>query len=366
MYQLLAGRPPFEAETYAQLVLKVGTEPPAPFHVALPPGLGDIVFRCLEKDPNQRIQNVGELARMLAPYASDPTSAQQSAERATRILTAPKGAQPGFPIAGSAGGLALTPPALTPKSWNQTGGSSLSSSAGQIATMGTKVVRGGRGLVIAGVATLCVLAGLGGFFVASSMKNDVRPAATPEAHSDEPATKREMTVAPAAAAAPDEAPLEAAKAAPTKTDPAKIDAKTDAAKADAAKADAKPDPAKLGAKTDAAKIDAKKTRTTPSDSVKSAAANPAATKSETTTSDAAKTATKSASTAHTTAHTTAQTTATNTTSAAKTSTTKTLATKASATKTSPTKASPTKASATKKPAPKQPDKHDDDLFDDRK
>ena len=39
MYQMLAGRPPFEAETYAELVLKVGIEPPSPLHVALPAGL---------------------------------------------------------------------------------------------------------------------------------------------------------------------------------------------------------------------------------------------------------------------------------------------------------------------------------------
>jgi serine/threonine-protein kinase len=167
MYQLLAGRPPFEAETYAQLVLKVGTEAPAPLHVALPPGLSDIVLRCLEKKPENRIQSVGDLARMLAPYASDPMTAQQSAERSSRILTTPRGAQPGFPLAGSAaGGLMMPPPALTPKSWSQTNGSSLSGGAGQV---GTKVVRRGRGLVIAGVAAMCILAGVGGFVIASSM-----------------------------------------------------------------------------------------------------------------------------------------------------------------------------------------------------
>ena len=170
MYQLLAGRPPFEAETYAQLVLQVGTAPPAALHVPLPPGLQDIVFRCLEKDPGKRMQNVGELARMLAPYASDPVSAQQSAERSTRILTAPpRGSLQGIAMAGSApGGLSMTPPTLTPKSWNKDGGS-LTNSAGQI---GTKVVHRGRGFVIAGVATLCILAGVGGFFIASAMKGD--------------------------------------------------------------------------------------------------------------------------------------------------------------------------------------------------
>src|SRR5262245_15239181 len=158
MYQLLAGRPPFEAETYAQLVLKVGTASPNPLHVPLPPGLQDIVLRCLEKDPARRIQNVGDLARVLAPYASDPHAAAQAAERASRILTTPRGSQPGFQLAGGQGGLAMTPPSLTPKSWSKTGGSSLSGGAGEMGTRVTRVVRGGRGAVIAGVATLVVLA----------------------------------------------------------------------------------------------------------------------------------------------------------------------------------------------------------------
>ncbi len=164
MYQLLAGRPPFEAETYPQLVLMVSTATPSPLQVALPPGLQDIVFRCLEKDPSRRIQSVGDLARMLAPYASDPISAQHGAERASRILAAPRGghAAPQFP--GSAGGLAMTPPALTPKSWNKSDGSL---PGGQL---GPRVLRTSRGVVIGGVATLCIAAGIGGFFAVSSVK----------------------------------------------------------------------------------------------------------------------------------------------------------------------------------------------------
>ena len=188
MYQLLAGRPPFEAENYAQLVLMVAKDPPAPLTTPLPGGLLNIVLRCLEKDPKNRMQTVGELARMLAPYASDPLSAQQSAERATRILAGPRGSQPGFPLASSSGaGVQLTPPALTPKSWGNTG-SSLGGAAGQ---MGTKVVRGGRGLVIAGVATLCVAAGAGGYVIAKSGGSDkdthvTAPAATTTAPAEPP------------------------------------------------------------------------------------------------------------------------------------------------------------------------------------
>ncbi len=219
MYQMLAGRPPFEAENYAQLVLMVAKDPPAQFNVALPGGLQSIVFRCLEKDPKNRIQNAGELARMLAPYASDPLSAQQSAERASRILSAPRGSQPGFPLSsGAGGGVQLTPPALTPKSWGQTG-SSLGGAAGQ---MGTKVVRGGRGLVIAGVATLCIAAGAGGYFISSSMKGGSSDdkgthvtAPEPSAATQPAAPTPAPTPPPTPAPAPAETPPAAAPPAPT-------------------------------------------------------------------------------------------------------------------------------------------------------
>jgi len=168
MYQLLAGRPPFEAETYAQLVLKVGTAAPAPLHITLPPGLQDIVLRCLEKDPGRRLQTVGELARMLAPYASDPLSAQQAAERASRILTSSRGAHPGALLPGAGGGLSLTPPAVTPRSWNHDG-SSVSGSAGQLGTKNVR--RPSRAYVIGGVAALCIAAGVGGFFIATSLRS---------------------------------------------------------------------------------------------------------------------------------------------------------------------------------------------------
>jgi len=305
MYQLLAGRPPFEAETYAQLVLKVGTAPPSPMHVALPPGLQDIVFRCLEKDPNKRIQNVGDLARMLAPYASDPMSAQQSAERASRILTSPRTSQAGLAL-NTNGGLPMTPPALTPKSWSKTDASSLSGGAGQI---GTKVVHGRhRGLVIAGVASLCILAGVGGFFVASSMKQSAKA----EAKVEQPAeTKHAMQPTPATPPAatpptttPAAAPTPAGSA--TKTNSSKTAARPDTTKTDTSKAKtdtAKTDATKTVSKTDASKTDTTKTDATKTvsktDTAKTDATKTDASKTDTAKTDASKTdATKTASKSH--------------------------------------------------------------------
>ena len=302
MYQLLAGRPPFEAETYAALVLMVGHEPPAPFHVAVPAGLKDIVYRCLEKDPKNRIQNVGELARMLAPYASDPLSAQQAAERAARVL-AVRGSQAGYPqLAGLNMGNGLTPPpALTPKSWNHTNGSSLSAGVGQV---GTQVVRASRGKVIAAVAGLCIAAGTGGFLIASSRKG--RDGST---HVSAPATQPVEVKATTTPMTPPPTPT----ADTAKTGTAKTDAvKTDTAQPNAAKTDtAKTDAAKTGAaKTDAVKTDTTKPTTAAKTDTKAPTASRTATKATTT----AKAETKAAAkTSKTSAKTTARKTSSKTT-----------------------------------------------------
>jgi serine/threonine-protein kinase len=314
MYQMLAGRPPFEAETYAALVLAVGTQPPTPFHVPVPPGLRDIVMRCLEKDPKDRIQNVGELAKMLAPYASDPLSAQQSADRAMRILAA-RATQPAYPqLSGSsAAGMGLTPPpALTPKSWNHTHNSSLSAGAGQV---GTQMVRSGRGKVIAAVAGLCVAAGVGGFFIASSRKGaDTSTHVAAPTAAGQPSEVKASTVPttpdPAAGSAKPATPdttkpstPDTAKTDTTKTDPTKTAAKTDATKTDPAKTDAtKTDATKTAAKTDPAKTDPAKTDATKTDPTKTVA--------------------KTTATHTTTTTTTSHTTTTHTTTTHKTTKTK--------------------------------------------
>ncbi|HWU90718.1 MAG TPA: serine/threonine-protein kinase, partial [Kofleriaceae bacterium] len=170
MYQLLTGRPPFGGESYAALVLQVNSEPPAPMHVPLPAGLGEVILRCLEKDPKARQQNVGELARTLAPFATDPISAALSASRTTRILQNKPGG-PGVSPLAAAGGLAtpvpLSPAQLAPQSWAPSS-TSLSAGTGQV----TYQTRAARGWLIAGVSSLVVLAGAGGFVANSMMKDD--------------------------------------------------------------------------------------------------------------------------------------------------------------------------------------------------
>jgi eukaryotic-like serine/threonine-protein kinase len=72
LYELLAGRPPFVAETVAQLCVRVMQQPPPPLDEArpgLPEGLEAVVLKCLEKDREDRYPNVALFARALAPFA---------------------------------------------------------------------------------------------------------------------------------------------------------------------------------------------------------------------------------------------------------------------------------------------------------
>jgi eukaryotic-like serine/threonine-protein kinase len=88
LYELLQGAPPFEADSFAAMCVKVAMDPHGPLTVPLPPGLAEVVYRCLDKDPARRFQNVAELAAALAPFAQSPAQAALAVERAARMLGA--------------------------------------------------------------------------------------------------------------------------------------------------------------------------------------------------------------------------------------------------------------------------------------
>ena len=120
LYELLQGTQPFGSDTFSAMVIKVVTEPLPQFTVKLPGDLAAVVYRCLEKDPARRFQNVAELAQALAPYAQTKTQAAISVQRtrsiigleAHRWVTQPAPARRAGPpstLSGAAGGR-TTPP----------------------------------------------------------------------------------------------------------------------------------------------------------------------------------------------------------------------------------------------------------------
>ena len=81
LYEMLAGRPPFVADSPLEVALKhVREEPPLPsqFNPAIPTQLEAVVLRALAKDPHQRYQSAREMAAALGGYA-DASAAMTAA-----------------------------------------------------------------------------------------------------------------------------------------------------------------------------------------------------------------------------------------------------------------------------------------------
>ena len=72
-YELLTRKVPFEADTLLDLCFKVAQEGCRSVHEVrpeVPRELSDVVMRCLEKDPQARWVDIGELASALEPFAA--------------------------------------------------------------------------------------------------------------------------------------------------------------------------------------------------------------------------------------------------------------------------------------------------------
>jgi serine/threonine-protein kinase len=261
MYQLLEGRPPFSGESYAELVIKVGMEPPEPMHAQLPPGLGDVLQRCLTKDPAQRQQDVGELARMLSPFASDPIVGAQIAARTTRIVQQRASRAGVGPTSGLLAPVALGP--LTPQSWppaHTPTPTSVSAGKGQM------TYRTGRskGWLVAGAVSVALLAGVGGFVASEALRTDdreIEPSAAPA-----PVPTPTPTPAPAPAPAPTPTPPTATTTPPPPPSPPPTPPPTTAIKTTTATTTpttaTKTTPTKTTAKTTGAKTTTAKSKST--------------------------------------------------------------------------------------------------------
>jgi len=89
LFELLAGKLPFLAESLPELILRITTDPPAAlrgFRPEVPASLEAVIRRCLEKDQQQRYPNVAEMALALLPFASKRGKA--SVERISEIIQA--------------------------------------------------------------------------------------------------------------------------------------------------------------------------------------------------------------------------------------------------------------------------------------
>jgi serine/threonine-protein kinase len=73
LYELLAGRTPFHAETHMRVMTRVcaeGYDAISTLRPDTPPGFDGVLAGCLEKTPERRWQNAAQFAAALAPFAS--------------------------------------------------------------------------------------------------------------------------------------------------------------------------------------------------------------------------------------------------------------------------------------------------------
>ena len=89
LYEMLAGQPPFHADTLGVVfarILETAPRPLAEHRPDVPAALAEIVHRCLEKDRERRVASMRELASLLVPFASGEGAV---AARRAGIVAAP-------------------------------------------------------------------------------------------------------------------------------------------------------------------------------------------------------------------------------------------------------------------------------------
>jgi serine/threonine-protein kinase len=92
LYELLSGKPPFDAESIPELSAKVLLEEPLTLRSTrndVPEILEGVVKRTLAKTPDGRYPTVADLAVALAPFG--PARSRNNVERAVRVLQASRG-----------------------------------------------------------------------------------------------------------------------------------------------------------------------------------------------------------------------------------------------------------------------------------
>ncbi|HLT38179.1 MAG TPA: serine/threonine-protein kinase, partial [Enhygromyxa sp.] len=97
LYRAISGTEPFHGKTMAALLLALSADQHAPlasFVPNLPPGLIEVVDRCLNKDPQYRFGSAAELYAALAPYQQTVAEGERPQAPNRTGKTAPPGAMP--------------------------------------------------------------------------------------------------------------------------------------------------------------------------------------------------------------------------------------------------------------------------------
>ncbi|XXY17062.1 serine/threonine-protein kinase [Sorangium sp. So ce216] len=100
LYKLLTGTVPFRASTPSELGMKVlfgDPLPPEQERPDLPPGLAQVILRCIRREPAQRFATAAELAAALAPFVGRAGALEVAPGALSRPPAAVPGSPPGKP-----------------------------------------------------------------------------------------------------------------------------------------------------------------------------------------------------------------------------------------------------------------------------
>lgn len=90
-YQMLAGRPPFQAENAGAFIAAIREEMPPPLGPNVPSEIGAGVFQALAKDPSQRPESAGSLGTSLVAATTMPLEAAAPTQPLPAAATTPSG-----------------------------------------------------------------------------------------------------------------------------------------------------------------------------------------------------------------------------------------------------------------------------------
>ena len=217
LFKLLTGNLPFSGETFGELCFSIAEQTAPLAHTlgpGIPPGLSDVVARCLERSNEKRFMTAGELAVALRPFASEG-----GARSADRVVATERGGgssavPPPTEAPAVSGEPAPTPAAPSPPTAGNW-------AASQARTRGSGAFRKGVAAVVAATAALAAV-GIGLVVRATDQKTQPAAAATsvsPPARSA-PAQSAPATTEPEPAASAPETPASAAPSAQSSAAPA--------------------------------------------------------------------------------------------------------------------------------------------------
>ena len=202
LYHLLAGRPPFVAESFAELcslVLNTTPQPLRPLNPLVPEGLEKAVLLALQKHLKKRTPTVAALAQQIVPFG--PPHARVSAERIGRVLHAP--------VTGAPSAATLPPPAPEDATMDGLGHTVTSKRNSALWAALAATLLGGGAIAITllrGGADPAPATSESGHAGAAPPPTAVTPSAAPAVTADTPATAAPTTAAPEPVVTPSPGP----------------------------------------------------------------------------------------------------------------------------------------------------------------